>query len=62
KQLNQLLTNKEIDLKVTEENRWYTAKPLTKDQVKKIGLVNLESEYLGKTGEAKCFEVLKVIE
>lgn len=62
KQLMQLLLNKEIDLKVTDENRWYTSKPLSKDQVKKIGLVSLESEYLGKSGDVKCFEVLKVTE
>ena len=33
---------------------------LTKEQIKKIGLVSLESEYLGKSGEHKCFEVTKV--
>ncbi len=62
KQLNQVLNNKEIELKTTDENKWLTSRPLTKDQVKKIGLINLESEYLGQTGELKCFEVIKVSE
>ena len=62
KQLNQVLNNKEIELKNGEDNKWLTARPLTKEQIKKIGLINLESEYLGKNGDLKCFEVIKVIE
>lgn len=61
KQLNQLLANKEVDLKSVEDNRWQTQKPLTKEQIKKIGLVSLESEFLGNAGDVKCFEVTKVI-
>ena len=59
-QLNKVLLNKEVELKTIEDGKWQTQKPLTKEQIKKIGLVSLESEYLGKSGEHKCFEVTKV--
>lgn len=59
-QLNKILVDKEVELKTTEDGKWQTLKPLTREQVKKIGLVSLESEFLGKTGEYKCFEVTKV--
>jgi hypothetical protein len=59
-QLNKVLLNKEVELKTIEDGKWQTQKPLTKEQIKKIGLVTLESEYLGKSGEHKCFEVTKV--
>lgn len=62
KQLNQLLLNKEVELKVSDDNRWLTAKPLTKEQSKKIGLVSLDSEYLGESDEMRCYEVIKVSE
>ncbi len=62
KQLNQILLNKEIELKLNDDNQWLPARPLTKEQVKKIGLVALESEYLGSSGDIKCFEVVKVSE
>ncbi len=62
KQLNQVLNNKEIELKTSEENKWATSRPLTKEQIKKIGLINLESEYLGQSGDQKCYEVIKVSE
>jgi hypothetical protein len=55
-QLNKVLLNKEA----IEDGKWQTQKPLTKEQIKKIGLVSLESEYLGKSGDHKCFEVTKV--
>ena len=61
KQLNQILLNKEIDLRLNEDT-WTPAKPLSKDQLKKIGLVTLEAEYLGTAGELKCYETLKVTE
>lgn len=59
KQLNQVLNNKEVDLAVGEDNRWYPAKPLNKEQTKKIGLVTLETELLATSNE---FEVFKVSE
>ncbi len=62
KQLNQILLNKEVDLRVNEDMSWAPAKPLTKDQIKKIGLVTLEAEYLGAAGELKCYETIKVSE
>ncbi|MFN6038562.1 MAG: hypothetical protein ACK452_08840 [Bacteroidota bacterium] len=61
KQLNQVLANKEVELKLTDDERWYPVKPLTKDQVKKVGLVTLESELIPTSGEIKCYEVQKVV-
>jgi hypothetical protein len=61
KQLNQLLSNKEVELKLVED-RWYPAKPLSKDQVKKVGLVDIDAEYLGAAGEFKCYEAVKITE
>ena len=59
-QLNKVLADKEVELKTTDDGKWQTIKPLTREQIKKIGLVSLESEYLGKKGDHKCFEVTKV--
>lgn len=61
KQLNQLLLNKDVELKLVED-RWYPAKPLSKEQVKKVGLVDIDAEYLGAAGEIKCYEAVKVSE
>ncbi|MBP7808973.1 MAG: hypothetical protein KA163_06755 [Bacteroidia bacterium] len=61
KQLNQLLLNKEVELKLVED-RWYPAKPLTKEQVKKVGLVDIDAEYLGAAGDIKCYEAVKITE
>ena len=62
KQLNQVLNNKEVDLAVGDDNKWYPAKPLNKEQTKKIGLVTLESAFLGTMNDIHSFEVLKVSE
>ncbi len=59
KQLNQVLAGKDINLKLTED-RWSLGKPLTKDQIKKIGLVDVDAEYMGTAGDIKCFEAVKV--
>ena len=59
KQLNQVLVGKEIDLKL-QDDRWLLGKPLTKEQVKKVGLVDVDAEYIGTAGEFKCFEAVKV--
>ncbi len=59
KQLNQVMANKDIDLK-QQDDRWYLNKPLSKEQTKKIGLVNIETEFLGSAGEIKCYEAVKV--
>jgi len=59
KQLNQLLSGKEIDLKL-QDDRWLLGKPLTKEQVKKVGLVDVDAEYMGTAGDIKCFEAVKV--
>lgn len=59
-QLNKILADKEVELKTTDDGKWQTMKPLTREQIKRIGLVSLESEYLGKSGDHKCFEVTKV--
>ncbi len=60
-QLNKVLLNKEVELKSIEDGKWQMNRPLTKDQIKKIGLVTLESEFLGLSGEFKCYEVQKVV-
>ena len=59
KQLNQVLLNKDIDLKV-QDDRWFLNKPLTKEQLKKVGLVDVDAEYMGTAGEFKCYEAVKV--
>jgi hypothetical protein len=59
KQLNQVLTGKEIELK-QQDDRWMPGKPLTKEQVKKVGLVDVDAEYMGTAGDFKCFEAVKV--
>lgn len=61
KQLNQVLLNKDIELKLVDDT-WTPSKPLNKDQVKKIGMVTIEAEYLGTAGEVRCYEALKVTE
>jgi hypothetical protein len=59
KQLNQVLLDKDIDLKV-QDDRWYLNKPLSKDQIKKVGLVDVDAEYLGAAGDIKCYEAVKI--
>ncbi len=59
KQLNQVLAGKDIDLKLVED-RWLLGKPLTKDQIKKMGLVDVDAEYMGTAGDLKCLEAVKV--
>lgn len=59
KQLNQLIANKDIELKV-QDDRWYPLKPLTKEQVKKVGLVNIEANYMGTAGDLKCYETINI--
>lgn len=59
KQLNQVLADKDVDLKL-QDDRWYLNKPLTKEQIKKVGLVDVDAEYLGSAGEIKCYEAVKI--
>ena len=61
KQLNQVLIGKEVDLKLVDDT-WSPAKPLNKEQIKKIGLVTIDAEYLGTAGDVRCYEALKVTE
>lgn len=61
KQLNQVLNNKDVELKLIDD-RWYPAKPLSKEQVKKVGLVDIDAEYLGSAGDIKCYEAVKISE
>ncbi len=61
-QLNKVLLNKEVELKSVEDGKWQTQRPLTREQVKKIGLVTLESDYLGQSGDFKCYEVKEVVQ
>ncbi|MBS1651122.1 MAG: hypothetical protein JSU07_03850 [Bacteroidetes bacterium] len=59
KQLNQVLANKEIDLKV-QEDRWLLNKPLSKEQSKKVGLVGIDAEFMGNAGEHNFYEAVKI--
>jgi hypothetical protein len=59
KQLNQVLAGKDVDLKL-QDDRWLLGKPLTKDQIKKVGLVDIDADFMGVSGELKCFEAVKV--
>lgn len=59
KQLNQVLAGKDVDLKL-QDDLWLLAKPLSKDQVKKVGLVNIEAQFIGQASELKCYEVEKI--
>ena len=59
KQLNQVLGGKDIELKL-QDDRWLPGKPLTKDQQKKVGLVDVDAEYIGTAGDIKCFEAVRV--
>ena len=61
KQLNQVIAGKDIDLKL-QDDRWLLGKPLTKEQVKKVGLVEVDAEYMGTAGDFKCFEAVRVSE
>ena len=61
KQLHQVIAGKDIELKL-QDDRWLLGKPLTKEQVKKVGLVDVDAEYMGQAGEFKCFEAVKVSE
>lgn len=61
KQLNQILLNKDVDLRLVDET-WTPSKPLSKEQIKKIGLVTIDAEYLGTAGEVRCYEAIKVSE
>ena len=61
KQLNQVIAGKDIDLKL-QDDRWLLGKPLTKEQIKKMGLVDVDAEYMGTAGDFKCFEAVKVSE
>ena len=61
KQLNQILVNKDVDLKLNEDT-WTPSKPLNKEQTKKIGLVSIDAEYLGTAGDVRCYEAIKITE
>ena len=61
KQLNQVLVGKDVDLKLVDDT-WTPAKPLNKEQSKKIGLVTIDAEYLGTAGDVRCYEALKITE
>jgi len=61
KQLNQVLVGKDVDLKL-QDDRWLLGKPMTKEQIKKVGLVDVDAEYMGTAGEIKCFEAVKISE
>lgn len=59
KQLNQIVGGKDIEI-VTDEDRWYIKHPLSKEQIKQIGLVDINAEFIGTAGNLKCFEALEI--
>lgn len=59
KQLNQVLAGKEVDLKV-QDDRWFLNKPMTKEQIKMVGLVDVNAEYMGNAGAFKCYEAMQI--
>ncbi|MCX8081319.1 MAG: hypothetical protein N3F09_08795 [Bacteroidia bacterium] len=58
-QLYKVIQNKEIDLKWVED-KWIPSRPLTPEQIKRMGLVDIHAEFLGLSGDLKCFEALEV--
>ncbi|GAB4448734.1 MAG: hypothetical protein OHK0036_04610 [Bacteroidia bacterium] len=61
KQLHQIVGGKGIEI-MNDEDRWYVKHPLNKEQIKQIGLVEIQAELIGTEGDKKCFEVLEVRE
>ncbi|GAB4200228.1 MAG: hypothetical protein Fur0023_03350 [Bacteroidia bacterium] len=60
KQLNQIIGGKGIEI-VSDDDKWYVKHPLNKEQIKQIGLVDIEAELIGTTADnVKCFEVLEI--
>ncbi|MCX8142847.1 MAG: hypothetical protein N3F62_01175 [Bacteroidia bacterium] len=60
KQLYQIVGGKGIEI-VTDEDRWYVKHPLNKEQIKQVGLVTINAEFIGTIGEdIKCYEVIEV--
>lgn len=60
KQLNQIVGGKGIEI-VSEDDKWYVKHPLNKEQIKQIGLVDIEAELIGTTTDnVKCFEVMEI--
>ena len=59
KQLNQVFAGKDIDLKV-QQNEWILNKSLTKDQIRKIGLIPLKVHHHGRIEESEVVEILTV--
>lgn len=60
KQLNQIISGKDIEI-INDEDRWYPKHPLKKEQIKKIGLVDIQAHLLGETeSKTKYFEVMEV--
>lgn len=59
KQLYQIIGGKGIEI-VTDEDRWYVKHPLSKEQIKQMGLVSVQTEFIGTFGDIKCYEVIEV--
>jgi len=60
KQLYQIVGGKGIEI-VTDEDRWYVKHPLNKEQIKQVGLVTINAEFIGTIGEdIKCYEIIEV--
>lgn len=59
KQVNQVFAGKDIDL-IVRQDEWILNKALTRDQIRKIGLVPLQVHDHGVQDEVRLLEVLSV--
>lgn len=60
KQLNQILGGKGIEI-INDEEKWFIKKPISKEQIKQIGLTDIYAEPIETAiNNKKCFEVLEV--
>ena len=59
KQINQVFAGKDIDL-IVQQDEWILNKPLTRDQIRKIGIIPLHVHDHGVQDEFRVLEVLHV--
>lgn len=59
KQLNQIIGGKGIEI-VSDDDKWYLKYPLKKEQIKQIGLIDIQAIFIGMAGDKRCYEVMEV--
>lgn len=61
KQLNQIVGGKGIEIVSDDDSdKWYLKHPLKKEQIKQIGLVDIQAVFIGTAGDTRCYEVMEV--